>query len=94
MARKKINSTTPSLPPTSPRINEEEYKILSNYTTNFKQAQGGYIRGIYSKDIDILAPIYKKIGYSLGNKSCGGCIINMLKQLGKEYEIYKNMNGK
>ena len=92
-----LNSTpTTSLdviPTQSPRINSDEFTILSQYEKNFNQARSDYLRGIYSRDIETVKPIYERIGYKLSNPNCGGCVLNMFKQLSKEYEIYKEVNG-
>ena len=101
MARKKIESTLNSLSPAtsgaipteSPRINADEFTILSQYEKNFNQARSDYLRGIYSRDIETVRPIYERIGYKLSNPNCGGCVLTMFKQLSKEYEIYKEVNG-
>ena len=81
------------LPSPSPRINADEFTILSQYEKNFNQARSDYLRGIYSRDIETVKPIYERIGYKLSNPNCGGCVLNMFKQLSKEYEIYKEVNG-
>ena len=88
-------STTSSdaIPTPSPRINSDEFTILSQYEKNFNQARSDYLRGIYSRDIETVKPIYERIGYKLSNPNCGGCVLNMFKQLSKEYEIYKEVNG-
>ena len=98
MAKKKITSslsTTSSgaIPTQSPRINSDEFTVLSQYEKNFDQARSDYLRGIYSRDIETVRPIYERIGYKLSNPNCGGCVLNMFKQLSKEYEIYKEVNG-
>ena len=90
MARKRI---VKDLPTQSPRINSDEFTILSQYEKNFNQARSDYLRGIYSRDIETVRPIYERIGYKLTNPNCGGCVLNMFKQLSKEYEIYKEVNG-
>lgn len=90
MARKRI---VKDLPTQSPRINSDEFTILSQYEKNFNQARSDYLRGIYSRDIETVKPIYERIGYKLTNPNCGGCVLNMFKQLSKEYEIYKEVNG-
>ena len=101
MARKRIETSSRSstvttlkdLPTQSPRINSDEFTILSQYEKNFNQARSDYLRGIYSRDIETVKPIYERIGYKLSNPNCGGCVLNMFKQLSKEYEIYKEVNG-
>ena len=106
MARKKIEKSpqttssdaTPTassdaIPTQAPRINSDEFTILSQYEKNFNQARSDYLRGIYSRDIETVKPIYERIGYKLTNPNCGGCVLNMFKQLSKEYEIYKEVNG-
>ena len=86
-------ATLDAIPTTSPRINADEFTILSQYEKNFNQARSDYLRGIYSRDIETVRPIYERIGYKLTNPNCGGCVLNMFKQLSKEYEIYKEVNG-
>lgn len=100
MAKKKLASsrsatvtTLKNIPTQSPRINADEFTILSQYEKNFNQARSDYLRGIYSRDIETVKPIYERIGYKLSNPNCGGCVLNMFKQLSKEYEIYKEVNG-
>ena len=90
-----VTPTTSSdaTPTPSPRINSYEFIILSQYEKNFNQARSDYLRGIYSRDIETVKPIYERIGYKLSNPNCGGCVLNMFKQLSKEYEIYKEVNG-
>ena len=90
MARKRIetssrsaNATTLNSTPTassdviptpSPRINSDEFTILSQYEKNFNQVRSDYLRGIYSRDIETVKPIYERIGYKLSNPNCGGCV--------------------
>ena len=98
MARKRIEkspstASSDAIPTQSPRINADEFTILSRYEKNFNQARSDYLRGIYSRDIETVKPIYERIGYKLSNPNCGGCVLNMFKQLSKEYEIYKEVNG-
>ena len=86
-------ASSDAIPTQSPRINADEFTILSQYEKNFNQARSDYLRGIYSRDIETVKPIYERIGYKLSNPNCGGCVLNMFKQLSKEYEIYKEVNG-
>ena len=86
-------ASSDAIPTPSPRINSDEFTILSQYEKNFNQARSDYLRGIYSRDIETVKPIYERIGYKLSNPNCGGCVLNMFKQLSKEYEIYKEVNG-
>ena len=86
-------ASSDAIPTQSPRINSDEFTILSQYEKNFNQARSDYLRGIYSRDIETVRPIYERIGYKLSNPNCGGCVLNMFKQLSKEYEIYKEVNG-
>ena len=86
-------TSSDAIPTPSPRINSDEFTILSQYEKNFNQARSDYLRGIYSRDIETVKPIYERIGYKLSNPNCGGCVLNMFKQLSKEYEIYKEVNG-
>ena len=86
-------ASSDAIPTPSPRINADEFTILSQYEKNFNQARSDYLRGIYSRDIETVKPIYERIGYKLTNPNCGGCVLNMFKQLSKEYEIYKEVNG-
>ena len=88
-----LTASSGAIPTQSPRINADEFTILSQYEKNFNQARSDYLRGIYSRDVETVRPIYERIGYKLSNPNCGGCILNMFKQLSKEYEIYKEVNG-
>ena len=45
-------------------------------------------------DINVLEPIYNKLGHILHNRSCGGCILGMLKTLANVYyEINPKEDG-
>ena len=86
-------ASSDAIPTPSPRINSDEFTILSQYEKNFNQARSDYLRGIYSRDIETVKPRYEGRGYRLSNPNCGGWVLSMFKQLSKEYEIYKEVNG-
>ena len=75
-------------------INKEQHKILSQFEPHFKSAKLGYVRGVYSSDITVLAPIYNSLGYKLSNPNCSGCVLTMFKTLGEEYEKYNKRYGR
>lgn len=66
-------------------LDKRDISTLKEYQQHLKNAQAGYMRGIYSIDIAKLEPIYRKVGGKLHSKSCGSCILGMLKKLGDIY---------
>ena len=54
-----------------------------------KTAQAGYIRGLYSKDVETLSSVYSELGYKLSNRNCSSCILGMCKVLSNCYFEYK-----
>lgn len=71
-------------------MTKEQYNILKQYEKHFSTARYGYVRGIYSSDIQLVSPIYAQLGYKLSNPNCGECILVMFKNLGIEYNKYIN----
>lgn len=68
-------------------LSKSDIKTLKGYETHLKRAKDGYVRGIYSSDIDVLEPIYNRLGYHLENRHCAPCVLGMLRLLS---EIYFN----
>ena len=66
-------------------LNKNELDILKRCERVFKTAKNGFIRGVYSSDINTVSPIYSKLGYALSNPSCNECVLLMFKQLGNIY---------
>lgn len=69
------------------KLTTQDKKILSNYELHLKRAKQGYTLGLQSSQITQLEAIYEKLGYSLHNRSCSGCILTMLKILAEKYGI-------
>ena len=70
---------------------EKDLEILSKYENWFYTAiYSDYIRALWEKDFEVLAPIYEKwTGLKANlNGSCGKCKLTFIKKLGKLY--YKN----
>ena len=71
------------------KLTAQDKKILSNYELHLKRATQGYTLGLQSSQITQLEAIYEKFGYRLHSRSCGGCILTMLKILAEKYGIEK-----
>lgn len=74
-------------------LTKNDFEILERYTSDFRNASNGFIRGIYHSDVILLLPIYKSIGYELSNPSCSDCVLTMFKRLGTYYEKNKEIYG-
>lgn len=66
-------------------LTKTEINILTEYEPHLKRAQNGYVRGIYTTDLNRLEPIYNKLGFRLENRSCSTCVLGMLQNLAKIY---------
>lgn len=68
------------------KLSKSDKAVLSRYEVHMQRAKNGYVRGIYSTDVDVLEPIYAKFGYHLENKHCSTCVLGMLKFLAEQYK--------
>ena len=66
-------------------LTKAEINTLSKYEAHLNRALKGYTMNVYMSDINVLEPIYNKLGHILHNRSCGGCILTMLKILANVY---------
>lgn len=69
-------------------LTKEQYKILSNYTKHLNSAKCDYIRGVYSRDIEAVRPIYESLGNKFTSPNCSYCVLQMFKVLSQEYDKY------
>lgn len=70
---------------------EKDLEQLSRYENWFYTSiKCDYIRALWKSDFDILIPIYEKWTNTKPriNTSCGKCVLDFIKRLGKLY--YKN----
>lgn len=70
------------------KLTKTQFKVLKKYDRFMKTARNGYVHGVYSNDVDELAPIYRKLGYQLTNPNCANCVLAMLINLSKHYYKY------
>ena len=66
-------------------LTKTEINTLSKYEAHLNRALKGYTMNVYMSDINVLEPIYNKLGHTLHNRSCSGCILGMLKTLANVY---------
>lgn len=66
-------------------LTKAEINTLSKYEAHLNRALKGYTMNVYMSDINVLEPIYNKLGHTLHNRSCSGCILTMLKILANVY---------
>lgn len=66
-------------------LSKNDIKILKNYEIHLQRAMDGYVRGIYTTDLNKLEPIYNKLGHKLENRNCATCVLSMLTCLANEY---------
>lgn len=75
-------------------LTKEQFNILKNYTKQFDMSKHDYVRNLYTRDIQILKPIYESFGYHLSSTTCPGCVLHMLRVLNNKYNEYLNANRK
>lgn len=64
-------------------LTKTEINTLKEYEPHFKRALDGYVRGIYTTDLNRLEPIYNKLGLQLENRNCSTCVLGMMQYLAK-----------
>ena len=67
------------------KLSKSDINTLKEYETHLKRAKDGYVRGIYTTDLNRLEPIYNKLGQQLENRSCSMCVLGMLTYLANIY---------
>ena len=67
------------------KLSKQEIATLKEYDIHLKRANDGYVRGIYTTDLNRLEPIYNKLGQRLENRSCSTCVLGMLQYLANVY---------
>lgn len=73
------------------KLSKSDVNTLKEYEVHLKRAKDGYVRGIYTTDLNKLEPIYNKLGQRLENRSCSTCVLGMLNYLAEIY--YKDNAG-
>jgi hypothetical protein len=63
------------------KLSKSDLNTLKEYEVHLKRAKDGYVRGIYTTDLNRLEPIYNKLGQRLENRSCSTCVLGMLTYL-------------
>ena len=72
-------------------LTDEQFEQLTSFEIYFDTAiNSNYVRAIPMKDAKLLADIYKALGCGSTNLSCGKCVLQLCKTLGKLYFEYKN----
>lgn len=66
-------------------LSKQDKATLKEYEQHLKRANDGYVRGIYTTDLNRLEPIYNKLGQQLENRSCATCVLGMLQYLSRIY---------
>lgn len=66
-------------------LSKQEKATLKEYEQHLKRAKDGYVRGIYTTDLNRLEPIYNRLGQQLENRHCSTCVLGMLQYLSSIY---------
>lgn len=68
-------------------MNVKQYSKLKEVEKYFNQAvNGNYLKSMPRESVDIVEEYYKeKNPNKYVNKACSACILNMCKEVGKEY---------
>ena len=72
------------------KLSKSEIATLREYEIHLRRAKDGYVRGIYTPDLNKLEPIYNKLGQHLENRNCSACVLGMLTYLANIYDNSKN----
>lgn len=77
-------------------MTKEEFNVLSEFEDNFiKAVKAGYIRAVKTSDILKIEEIGQRNNIGIiSNKSCGKCVLNYFKQIGKLYFDFKEAEEK
>lgn len=75
-------------------LKKKDVLVLEPYKKHFNTAHSGYIRGLYSKDINIIKSVYELYGNKLTNSRCSTCILNMCKWCYNEINKYNERYGR
>lgn len=67
------------------KLSKSDITVLKKYEIHLKRALDGYVRGIYSTDIDVLEPIYRKFGHRLESRTCSTCVLGLITFLANKY---------
>lgn len=67
------------------QLSKSDKMTLKQYETHLQRARDGYVKGIYTSDINNLEPIYNKLGHHLENRHCSSCVLGMIKTLAEIY---------
>ena len=72
-------------------LTDEQFEQLTSFEKYLETAYyHNYVRAMPMKDAKLLADIYKALGGGSTNLSCGKCVLQLCKTLGKLYFDYKN----
>ena len=74
-------------------LSKTDNNTLKEYEVHLRRAKDGYVRGIYTTDLNRLEPIYNKLGQRLENRSCSTCVLGMLQYLAKIYFQIDNLKN-
>ena len=66
-------------------LSKADKKTLSAYEIHLKRALYGYVKGIYTSDLNVLEPIYNRLGQRLENRHCSTCVLGMMTHLANIY---------
>lgn len=72
-------------------MTQEQYNTLSEYEQYLHTAYyHDYVRTLSMRDASILNEIHKELTGTKQNLTCGKCVLQLCKTLGKLYFEYKN----
>lgn len=66
-------------------LSKTDKKTLSAYEIHLQRALNGYVKGLYTADLNRLEPIYNNLGYELENRHCATCVLGMMTVLANKY---------
>lgn len=71
-------------------FNKEDYEIAKKYEVDLIRAvESRYARNIMTQEFDELSKIYRETLNRNANRSCGGCVLQMLTSVGRLYLTFK-----
>lgn len=71
-------------------FDKNDFKNVKHLEAKFESAiNSRYVTGMMQADLQTVAVIYKECLGRQANLTCGGCVLQMMTQVGRLYRAYK-----
>lgn len=73
------------------KFTKEDYEAVKKYEHHFDTAiDSSFVTGLQSIDLKLIAALYFELLDRRANISCGSCVLDMMRSVGRLYRDYKN----